>query len=206
MQSYDKMIELFELNRVLDMPTLKVAFAPRSEVSLIRDLKRIQAISSYNFAGKFHTLKSIPDFDSNGLWQFEGKRFSVNGSLKATVRHLVTQSECGMTLAELQDVLKIKVQNTMLDLVNTAELQRKEVEGKYVYLGADRVDVQIERRLAVAPIIKPQVSLQQLVHILLAVIHGNSSVESVVKSLEGKENISWSQVECVFEQYGLKKN
>jgi hypothetical protein len=56
MQNYAALTQLFESKQILDMATLKLAFPSRSDISLIRDLKKLHAISNYHFAGKYHTL------------------------------------------------------------------------------------------------------------------------------------------------------
>ncbi len=39
-----------------------------SEVTLRRDIRQIEGITSYTHQGRYITLKDIPKFDENGIW------------------------------------------------------------------------------------------------------------------------------------------
>jgi hypothetical protein len=118
---------------------------------------------------------------------------------------VVTQSESGMTIPQVQSLLKIKVQNTLLNLVNSHELQRKQINGKYVYFGLDGGRF-IERHLALyLPKPSPEVTVRksQIIEILLAIIHGNDSAQAVLKALGDQTKMNKDQVECIFKRYNL---
>lgn len=94
-------------------------------MQFFRDLKVIGHLYSCNHAGRFYTLTDVPQFDADGLWQYQGVFFSRHGTLKATVGHLVQTADAGRTHHELQELLCVRVHNTLLDLV-----RRNEIAGK----------------------------------------------------------------------------
>jgi len=113
-----KLEEFFRRRLVVDLQELRVVFKGRSNRSLYRDLTKAGYLSSYSHAGRFYTLKEIPSFDKNGLWQYRNKvLFSKYGTLKETIRALVTDSECGYSHSELVQLLLIRIQNTLNDLI-----------------------------------------------------------------------------------------
>ena len=128
-----QLVQLFKKNSVLDMTSIQKSFPERSRCSLFRDLQKIGYISSYNKAGGYYTLKSIPQFDTNGIWHHEGIFFSNHGSLKETVKHMVDVSAAGRTHQELQHTLGLRVHNTLLDLISINAVSREILEGLYVY-------------------------------------------------------------------------
>lgn len=58
-----KLEKLFQRRLVMDIHTLKKLCTGSSRRSLFRDMAFLGYISSYSHAGKFYTLRTIPDFD-----------------------------------------------------------------------------------------------------------------------------------------------
>lgn len=90
---------LFRRAPVMSMPQIEQTMAPRSKRSLFRDLESLGYLSSYSHTGRYYTLRSVPEFDADGIWRYQGVGFSRDGTLKATVRRLVDASEAGRTQA-----------------------------------------------------------------------------------------------------------
>ena len=65
-----KLVLLIERYRVMDIETMRRYLQGRSRRSVFRDLKRAGYCTSYSHAGKYHTLKTIPKFDSEGFWKY----------------------------------------------------------------------------------------------------------------------------------------
>jgi len=124
-----QMVQIFKENLILDMNSIQKSFPNRSRCSIYRDLHEIGYISSYNKAGRYYTLKSIPQFDTDGIWRHEGVFFSSHGSLKVTVKHMVDISAAGNTHPELKHTLGLRVHNTLLDLVSVKSIDREMFEG-----------------------------------------------------------------------------
>ena len=204
--------ELFRKKPVLEMRAIERAAGARSRRSLFRDLDALGYLSSYTHTGRFYTLKSIPDFDSDGLWRYEGIGFSRDGTLKATVRRLVESAEAGHTQRELQLRLGTRVHNPLLALVEHRRLRREAVAAEYVYLAAARARAakQLERRRAAAASAgqTPIPSLE--VEVLAEVIHGARLPPPDAATLAARLSArgvraSPAEVGAVLERHGLKK-
>jgi hypothetical protein len=90
-------------------------------------------------------LPGVAHFDSQGLWFYDAVGFSRFGNLKQTVIHLVDQSVAGKTHEELEKQLRLRVHNTLLDLVRSGKITREMFEGVFVYLNirTDRAQQQL---------------------------------------------------------------
>jgi hypothetical protein len=200
---------LFAQRPVADLAQLGQALATGSRMSIFRRLSAIGYLSSYTHTGRYYTLRSIPVFDADGLWRFEGLGFSRDGTLRATVRRLVETSEAGRTHGELQRRLGVRVHNPLLDLVEDKELRREPVEGEYVYLAAARSRAAEQRaRRHALPTARPTLALE--VEVLLEVIHGvrltPPSAATVAARLAARGIAAGvADVEAVLERHGLKK-
>ena len=84
-----QLVELLRCERVLDMPALRSAFPGRSQRGIMRDLAAVGYRTSCNLHGRFYALADVPEFNEDGLWRHRQVLFSRQGTLKATVRHLV---------------------------------------------------------------------------------------------------------------------
>jgi len=208
-----QLVQLFKKNSVLDMTSIQKSFPERSRCSLFRDLQKIGYISSYNKAGGYYTLKSIPQFDTNGIWHHEGIFFSSHGSLKETVKHMVDVSAAGRTHQELQHTLGLRVHNTLLDLISINAVSREILEGLYVYTH-NNPEIKLrqldERRKqsnwshTIAPL-NPYTTVE----VLLAVIRQpNRPAEDIFQILSGKGiSVTRNDIEIIFQYYDLgKKN
>jgi len=133
----DHLIRLFQRRRVVDMPAILRALPGRSRYRVYRDLKALAHLRSYNQAGRFFTLPDIPRFDPDGLWRYRGAFFSRFGTLKATVRHLVRTAVAGCTHRELQELLDVRVYNTLLDLLRHGEIARESFGRLFLYVHLD---------------------------------------------------------------------
>jgi len=116
--------------------------------------------------------------------------FSIDGSLRSTVRRLVYESAAGFTHRELHELLKVRVHNTLLDLLRKKEIEREQLVRVYVYLHADLAvrNSQLERR-------REQIASQEaaegvtdhiVIQVLLTLIrHPGSRAADVVRYLHG---------------------
>lgn len=200
---------LFRKRSVMPMPDIARALAPRSSRSLFRDLSALDYLSSYSHTGRFYTLRSIPEFDADGLWRFEGIGFSRVGTLKATVLRLVETSEQGRTQRELQLRLGVRVHNALLELVEHKQLRRESVRDEYVYVASARARAseQLNRR-RVLPAATSSTTLE--LEVLLEVIHGARPPLSDARTLAAKlgargVRASIEEVAMVLVRHGLEK-
>jgi hypothetical protein len=208
-----QMVQLFKKNLILDMNSIQKSFPNRSRCSIFRDLQKIGYISSYNKAGSYYTLKSIAQFDNDGIWQHEGVFFSCHGSLKQTLKHMVDISAAGHTHPELQHILGLRVHNTLLDLVSAKAIEREMFEGLYVYThnNPEIKLCQLDERQKQS---RWQHNISSLnpyttVEVLLAVIkQPDRSAADIFKVLSKKGiNVAQNEIETIFQYYDLgKKN
>jgi len=193
----------------------------RSRPSIMRYFKKAGYYTSYNCAGEYYTLSTIPKFDENGLWKYESAFFSSHGSLRDTATALVNKSECGYTHAEFRGLLGIRMHDTLLALVNDGLINREEIGEEYVYVSCDHGEEQIAERKSMPPkakIIKraikraprntPVVGLNETIEVLLAFIRGHIQPESIYGYLYRKGvRVTPNQIRTIFECYDLgKKN
>jgi hypothetical protein len=209
--------KLFRTRTVVVLEDLYQALKTSSRTTVFRVLSTIGYHTSYSARGRYYTLKGIPQFDSRGLWHYRDIGFSQFGSLRATLVHLVDHSPAGYTHEELQPILKLRVHDTLLFLVNTGQLRREEFQDNYVYFSAQRaqrVKQLAERQKLVPPTPAEPASAAPgelapavLIDLLLDVIrHPEHDVKAVCRQLASLGHwITPDQVEGVFRIYGLKK-
>src|SRR6266513_481020 len=128
--------KLFRTRPVALLSDLRKALQTPSRTTVFRVLSSVGYLASYSHAGHYYTLKRIPQFDPRGLWHYRQIGFSSQRTLRATLVHLVETSPAGQTHEELQEVLLLRVHNTLRLLVRARELQRKLFQDVYVYLSA----------------------------------------------------------------------
>jgi hypothetical protein len=193
---------LDELQRTLDV----------SGRTVFRVLGRMGYLSSYSHAGKYYTLARTPSFDADGLWAHSGVLFSSHGTLRNTVVHLVNKAWAGHTHAELQDRLRLRVYDTLHDLVAAREIGRAEIERLYLYVSAEpkTAEAQVAARqhlIAELPRPGPLPDAAVVIEVLLAVIHSPKPDIGEVAALmraQGKA-ITPKQIEAVWAHYELGK-
>lgn len=207
--------DLFRKTPVIDMRAIERVLGGRSRRSLFRDLDALGYLSSYTHTGRYYTLASVPDFDPDGLWRYQGIGFSRDGTLKATVRRLAESAEAGRTQRELQLRLEVRVHNPLLDLVEHKQLRREPIAAEYVYVAAARATAakQIEQRRALvaagmATTVPVAPTLE--VEVLAEVIHGArlpppDAATVAARLLARGIRASEADVSTVLERHGLKK-
>jgi hypothetical protein len=206
--------KLFHKRKIVDLPSLFRTLQTRSSMSVFRRLSEIGYISSYSHRGKYYTLPDIPAFDPLGLWQFQGVCFSRLGSLKRTTEHLVALSEAGYTHQELQFRLRIRVHNTLLDLLRSKRICRESLSDCFVYVSKliRRAATQVARRrrlLALPPPPSVTAARPLVIEVLLEIIHGARIVADpghvATRLIQRGVPVTRSQVEAIFREHGLKK-
>jgi hypothetical protein len=127
---------LFELQKIATMPELKSALGTDVTMTVFRKLKKLDYRTSYSHRGSFYTLDEIAQFNRQGLWSYADVHFSAHGSLKATAKKFVIDSESGYTVAALRSSLGTEVKKTLLNLYKSGELSRSKIAGRYVYFSS----------------------------------------------------------------------
>ncbi len=209
-RSTQKVMELFTEKTVVDLPVIRNALGEVSVQTAFRYLKLVPYRRSHNHNGRYYALYDASRFDRTGLWSFEGIHFSVDGSLKNTVRRLVHATPAGATHRELQLQLQLRVHNTLLELWRKSEIGRESLGSFYVYLHPEDTvrEAQLTRRreqLAVEQI-ETEVSDAIVIEVLLVLIrYPGSQLAEVVRRLRGHlPPIRAGHVRVVFDRYDLE--
>ena len=202
-------VQVFRAPRILTLEQL-CGKMRASRSTVIRRLDEHGCHSSYNHSGQFLTIDEVAEFDSRGLWSFNGARFSKHGNLKETAWHFVEDSEQGMTHEELATLLGVRVHNSLLELVEEAWTHRERLGPTFVYL-SHQVSVRRKRvrrrQLLLAEGQKPRPAARQIIATLLELIKDPrvSKRPIVLRCQRSGVSISRELVDAIFETYGLDK-
>lgn len=209
-RSPDKLRELFTEKKVVDLPTIQSALGDVSVQTAFRYLKLVPYRRSYNHNGRYYAGYDASRFDRTGLWSFEGIHFSVDGSLRNTVRRLVHEAPAGATHRELLLQLQIRVHNTLLELWRNEEIGRESLAGFYVYLHPEDAVQQAQlakrREQLVVQKVEAEISDAIVIEVLLVLIrHPGCRFADVVRRLRGHSpSIKAEHVRVVFDRYDLE--
>lgn len=213
-----RLTHLFDRKLIADLPTLKRVLGVSSRTTVFHALSACGYFSSYSHTGRYYTLANIPRFDEDGLWTRSGVLFSKDRTLRATILRLVSTAVAGKTHAELQDKLRLRVHDTLLDLIADKKIRRAEFEHLYLYVSSDaaRAKMQIEARRHMQKAAPPPGSFQDIrgpldlarvIDVLIAVIqHGKGEPSVIAASLRARGiKVSETQVDAVLDRYEIKK-
>jgi len=131
-------VSLLRAQKVATMPQLKHALGSEVTYTVLRKLAPLGYRSSYSHGGTYYTLDSIAYYDEFGLWSYGDIHFSRRGTLMNTAEALVTGSEAGYQVPELEAVVHVAVKDALRQLVRAGRLFRQEWEGRYLYCAMDR--------------------------------------------------------------------
>lgn len=205
---------MFRQRRIADLRLVSATLQTDSRRSVHRRLSGLAYFRSYSHTGSYYTLDEIPDFDADGLWQCQGVFFSKHGTLKSTTAHLVDTAEAGRTHRELEAVLRVRVHNTLLDLVKIKRIGRELLQGLFVYVSVDRdrAAAQIARRQQLRRAVgQPAREAERplVIEVLLEIIQGARLVTDpadVATRLQARGvEVTIDHVDAIFRQHGLKK-
>jgi len=183
-------------------------------MTVFRHLKQVPYRRSYNHNGRYYTLHEPRRYDRFGLWNFGDIHFSVDGSLRNTVRRLVEQAPAGATHQELHQRLRVRVHNTLLDLLRHGEVERERLVQVFVYLHIEpevRAQ-QLERRReliasAQVPSVGGEVAVSEetVIEVLLTLIrHPGADAGEVARRLRARSPpISAAEGRAVCARYEL---
>lgn len=129
-----KLVDVFNLEKVLNLDTVKKLLGTTSRMTAFRKLKDLEYYSSYSHCGKYYTLCSIPQFDTNNLWEFRGVHFSGYGNLMETIPAFVKNSVAGYFASELEEILHVFVRNALGKLFISRRLLREQIGDQYLYM------------------------------------------------------------------------
>jgi len=142
---------LLQKMKIASLEHLKRALRSSGTMTVFRKLGALGYLSSYSHRGKFYTLKSIPQFDEQGLWSYHSVWFSRQGNLIETAREFVQASAQGYTVAELEALLHVQCKAGLLKLCGENRLTRQKGAGVYVYYSAHAAQRRVQRSARAQP-------------------------------------------------------
>jgi hypothetical protein len=119
--------------KIMTIEQLKSTLTTQCRMTVFRKLSKLGYISSYSHSGKYYSLKRIARYNKYGIWSYKSALFSKNGTLKKTIKFLIDSSTQGYTASELNSIVKVKVEDTLLELVKNKIIIRKKISGIYIY-------------------------------------------------------------------------
>lgn len=208
----DIITRLFVRKPIANLQTLKRALNTTSRTTVFRALSPIGYLTSYSHARRYYTLRNITQFDTAGLWAHGPALFSKDGTLRATIVRLVEAAPDGKTHRELQTQLRLRVHDTLLDLVAAKKIVRAEIGPLYLYVSVDQATAaaQLVQRRSLPTAAPPRKLLsghELTIEVLLTVIKAQAQDPAAVVLALGRQGrkVSREQVEAVFARYGLSK-
>jgi hypothetical protein len=213
-QSRQALTRLFHHQRVADLKALSAVLETCSRMSVFRRLSALGYFTSYSHNSRYYTLRDIPQFNQDGLWQHQGVCFSRHGSLKATLAHLVGGAAAGLTHHELHMRLQVRVHNMLHDLVESRGIGREIIGGCYLYVSADQERAASQLALRRQQQEVPAKPLREspaavVIEVLLDVIQSarvQPDAARVAERLAARGlPVTIDQIETIFSSYGVKK-
>ena len=201
-----QMIHFFKLHKCLTLKYLSTSLN-YSGRSVQRLLKTIGYYSSFTHNGKWYTLESIPVFDNNGLWFYEGIGFSIYRDLNATIGRLIDDSSKGLMAVDLSTILSTSCPPVLNRLYKTNKIDRVKINRGFVYLSINRT---IKSRQVAC--LEKSHSLQPIsdVHMITILVefirNPNRSFEQLASCLNQKRIFcNADTIKRIFISFGLEK-
>ncbi|MGD9163111.1 MAG: hypothetical protein PVG39_32200 [Desulfobacteraceae bacterium] len=128
--------EIFKKSRVLTLE--QISEVRQCSIRTVqRQFAGLSVFRSYNKNSRYYTLSGIPRFNTNGIWEYREILFSRFGDLRKTVRHLIANSECGLSGSEIGDIVKLQPRSFMHHFRELDGVFREKYDGVYVYFSDD---------------------------------------------------------------------
>ncbi len=180
-------------------------------ISIKRFLKQIGYHSSFTHNSKWYTLRSVPDFNRDGLWFYEGIGFSRHGNLKQTILHLITQSRQGLSARQLAEKLSVPGHAVLNHMYKAGVLDRLKTREGFIYLSADASNKQRQLRRLQSLIAGEQkleaLSAQAAVYVLAEFIkHPQASFAELAGGVAKKQVLATPEmIAQLFKEHDIKK-
>lgn len=150
--SSQPLIDLIREHIVVTYEDLHAALGSVSRQTVYRKMVEAGCRSSYSHGGRYYTLDPCADYDPHGLWSYQGIRFSQQGTLNATLVHLVEQSSGGLFARELRHIVQLELHSVLPRLVQRGRLSRVKLEGQYLYVSCHATHRRHQQRTRAHPV------------------------------------------------------
>lgn len=185
--------QFIEQKKVLSFEKL-VQSVNVSDITVRRDLRALNYITSYTHRGQFITLPKIPCFDNNGIWFFHEIGFSQSGNSLESILKLIDKSKKGISREEMEDILKISISKQIQILIGQEKLNRVKLGSKYIYLPEEVMKNKNERYKIIGSrqtedYFEKDVRKKDLIVLLRAVLEHNKIKMTSLKELVKKYSL-----------------
>ena len=150
--------------------------------TVTRQMRKHRACTSVNCNAAFCVLPDACRFDALGFCSVGPALFFRDGNQLDAIVRLVENSDSGMDLAALNAVFGVKVAVQTLKLVKASRLQRRKLQGRYVYFAAAEATASRQLEQREAPPATNKVHVQATVNELLGA-ESRETLELLVKIL-----------------------
>lgn len=185
-------------------------------MTAFRHLRDGPFVTSINCRGKYHASLVGMKFNRHGLCRRDGKVFSKHGNLLETVVELVSASDSGMTVSEINRLVYTNVDMQSQALFKKNLVSREKYGREYCYFSANpnKRDRQLTMRNTSANSNLNSTfqwetfdSLLEIIRILVTLVkHPEFSPKSIALSLTRRGmGVTTEKVRAVFEKYDLAK-
>ncbi len=205
--------ELFKKNIVMDIDDLQKQTSS-SRITVLRHLKEIGYITSYNKNAKYYTLLEIANFNETGIFNHKGILFFRNGGIRELVIKEIESSEKGFTAEELNTKIGTRVSVQLHQFVRKNLIIRRKYSSFYVYYS---IDESIQKK----QVINREKELQKIstnedseftdeqktIRILLEIIQNPNAEPNEIGRImrENGLKITDHYIENIFLKYDIKK-
>jgi len=181
-----------------------------SLISIRRFLKAMGYYSSFTHNSMWYTLRSIPSFDSNGIWFHQDIGFCKHGNLSQAILRFIERSSQGLTARDLFNILLVPCHPVLNQMYKNKRIDRFGTPKGFVYLsvGERKKQLQLKRLQVLTPSGKiEQLNPQTAVYILVEFIKNPeaSFFELSVAVNKRGAKVSQQAVAQLFEDHDLKK-
>jgi len=129
----ESIVTYLKNKKLVTMEELKLRLGTKCRMTVFRRLSKLDYISSYSHSGRYYSLKRIARYNKYGIWSYDSVLFSKYGTLKKTLESLIDDSSKGYSASELGTILKVKVEDSLLELIKNKIITRKKISGVYTY-------------------------------------------------------------------------
>lgn len=143
-----------------------------SSITLRRDIKAIDGITSFTHRGEYVTLFDVPSYDKFGIWFYKNIGFTKFKNSLDLVVNVINNAEKGITKEEIEKLLKIKISKQIQILLSQKRLYRVKLGAKYKYL-SEKLAKDKNRQIQVLDIeeyYEKKISITDIITVLQAVL------------------------------------
>ena len=144
--SAEQLREVFQRRPVQTLAEMMEVLGTPAKMTVFRKLRELDYRTSYSHAGKYYTLDALGRWDTDGLWAYEGIRFSRHGTLLATLLYLIDTGPSGWLAEELEERVGVRVHNTLSTLYRRNQVARQQIGSAFVYVSVSGGHRQLSRR------------------------------------------------------------